>query len=128
MRRFATIALSALLLIGGSALTAPAADAATVHPDGLSCPSNDFCLYQYTNYGGDQFIITVRGFVCDFTNYNWNNKASSMINNTGTYVTLYQYVGCNPNGGQTYVAKPHSSDSSFANNNFDNKASGADLP
>ncbi len=31
-------------------------------------------------------------------------------------------------GGKTYVAKPHSTDSSFGNNDFDNTASGANIP
>lgn len=131
MRRFATLAASALLFTAGSAIFAPAANAAVTPNDDRNCPPSSFCLFQFNDYMG----LSVswpgpnnHGFDCDFSAWGFNNKASSMINNTGKSITLYQYVGCNPNGGDTYVAKPHSVDTHFSNNSFDNEASGIYIP
>ncbi|GAA3489649.1 MULTISPECIES: peptidase inhibitor family I36 protein [Streptomyces] len=107
--RFGTMAAAATLALG----VAPAANAA-------------FNLYQHDNYGGHYAVFN--GSDVELNNKYWagttqvmQNGASSMRNQTNSYVGLWDIGGsCT---GSSYTAKPNSSDSDFSNNNFDNKAS-----
>ncbi|CAL9354872.1 hypothetical protein SUDANB15_00537 [Streptomyces sp. enrichment culture] len=91
--------------------------------------AGSFWLFQHDNYGGSS-----KNFSGDdryLNNTNWNgtsnrvdNGASSMKNQTGSDVVLYETNGCS---GPTYFARPNSVDSDFSNNNFDNKASCVDF-
>lgn len=79
-------------------------------------------VYQDVNFGGARIILTATGYAyCDLGDFNFNNKASSMINNMSHKVILSQFVNCG--GGDTYPAQPESVDSTFENNNFNDKAS-----
>jgi hypothetical protein len=120
----AVVSVLALAVLGCVAVTG-SASASTIH----GCPVNSFCLYPQANFGGEFTEFPAGSYrQCHFNQFpnGLDNSASSMVNNTGRYVTLYRNDGC---GGDTYVAKPNSVDSTFSNNttvggNFDNKASG----
>lgn len=119
MKRAAAILFIGLLVSVG--LSSPAS------ADDSRCPTASFCLFQYVNFGGQRVVFNRTGYAyCDLGDFGFNNKASSMINNTGRRVVLHQYVGCN--GGLTYGAEPHSVDSTFVNNGFDDKASAVIIP
>ncbi len=114
MKRAAAVLVTGLLVTAGLAEPAMADDA--------RCPANAFCLYQDVNFGGARIILNQPGHAyCNLGDFNFNNKASSMINNMGREVILQQYVNCG--GGLDYSARPESVDSTFDNNNFNDKAS-----
>jgi peptidase inhibitor family I36 len=119
MKRLAVVLFAGVVMTLGLAAPASADDA--------RCPTAAFCLFQNVNFGGAKIILTATGHAyCDLGDFNFNNKASSMINNTSREIILAQFVGCN--GGLTYNALPHSVDSTFVNNNFDDRASVVIIP
>ena len=85
-----------------------------------------FVLYQHDDYKG--MHANFSGSDRELNNKYWagthqvmQNGASSMRNNTGSYVGMWDLgSACS---GKSYTAKPHSVDSDFSNNGFDNKAS-----
>ncbi|MER7371751.1 peptidase inhibitor family I36 protein [Streptomyces lanatus] len=88
-----------------------------------------FWLFQHDSYGGSSKNFS--GDDRDLSNTFWNgtsskvdNGASSMKNQTGRDVALYQNVGCS---GDNYFARANSVDADFSNNEFDNKASCVDF-
>ncbi|MFJ9468574.1 peptidase inhibitor family I36 protein [Streptomyces caniferus] len=109
------MSLSVMALIGFS----PAA-----HADNGACPKNSFCLFEHDNYLGGRAVFhkTTR----HLGNHKFDNgvtvgdNASSMINNMGVAVGLYQDGDCT---GKHYNARRESTDPDFSNNGFDNKAS-----
>ncbi|MGK5629366.1 peptidase inhibitor family I36 protein [Streptomyces sp. URMC 123] len=131
MRIRTRLALAAgAALLGGTAIAAPAAFADSGAPStGERAAQGSqvarIWLYQHDDYRGGQY-----GFARndgDLRDNTWtgassrvNNGASSMKNQTGRDVVLYDIVGY---GGRTYTARAHSSDRDFSNNGFDNKAS-----
>lgn len=119
MKRCAVVFFAGIMVVLGLAVPASADDS--------RCPSNSFCLFQDVNYGGQRVVFNRIGYAyCNLGDFGFNNKASSMINNTGRRVVLHQYVNCG--GGQTYGAAPNSVDSSLSNNNFNDKASAVIIP
>lgn len=117
------VAVGVLALCAGSALgmasTASAAES--------GAQVSYFVLYENDNYGGRHANFS--GSDIELNNKYWSgstsafvqNKASSMDNNTGSYVGLWDKgTACS---GASYTAKPNSHDSDFSNNNFDNMAS-----
>ena len=114
MVRFAVILFTGLLVVMGLAPSASADDS--------RCPANSFCLFQNVDYGGQREVFNLAGHAyCNLGDRGFNNRASSMINNMGREVILEQFVDCG--GGLTYSAAPHSVDSTFSNNNFNDRAS-----
>jgi hypothetical protein len=109
------LSLSIITLIGFS----PAAQA-----DNGACPANRFCLFQHDNFLGGRAVFnrTTRhlGDVKFDNGVTVGDNASSMINNKGVAVALYQNGNCT---GAHYNARKESTDRDFSNNNFDNKAS-----
>lgn len=91
-----------------------------------------------TLYGNDDMGGNHKGFASgnsdsDLGNNFWTgtshvmeDEASSMINNTGRDVGLFQKGGSSC-GGDVYVALRHTRDADFSNNNFDNKTSCVDF-
>jgi hypothetical protein len=85
-----------------------------------------FVLYQHDDYKG--MHANFSGTDKELNNKYWagthqvmQNGASSMRNNTGSYVGMWDRgSSCS---GKSYNAKPHSVDADFSNNEFDNKAS-----
>ncbi len=85
-----------------------------------------FVLYQSTNLNG--YHATFNSSDAELNNRYWDgqttlaqNGGSSMNNNTGSYVGMWDIGGsCT---GISYTAAPNSHDLTFSNNNFDNKAS-----
>lgn len=119
MKRAAAILFVGLLVSVGLASPASADDS--------RCPANSFCLFQNVDYGGIRVVFNRTGYAyCNLGDFGFNNKASSMINNTGRRVVLQQYVNCG--GGMTYGAEPHSVDSTFVNNDFNDRASVVIIP
>ncbi|GAA2101195.1 hypothetical protein GCM10009801_74250 [Streptomyces albiaxialis] len=86
----------------------------------FSCPSVSLCLFQYDNYGGSRLVIPERQKTPDLAARGFDNKASSMANQTGSEIILFQLANYS---GIQYTAKPVSYDKTFSNNNFDNRAS-----
>jgi peptidase inhibitor family I36 len=101
-------ALLAVLAIGlapsvGQATAAPATDAAAAPR--TNCPRGQLCVYKDTNFNGRQHFFTYS--FADYRKLNWwfpnshtnvlidgmDNDASSVHNNTGATVRLYQDVG-----------------------------------
>lgn len=132
----------AVLAAAISAATLSVAYAPPASADDSRCPPKSFCLFLNSNFGGEGAVFSAPGTGntppvpyardCDLRQDRYpsgrivDDSASSMINNTTHYVTLYRNLGC---GGDTYVAKPRSEDSTFSNNtvvngNFNDKASG----
>jgi hypothetical protein len=122
MKRAGVILSTAVLSAVGLVGLAPSASA-----DDSRCPANSFCLFQNTDFGGQRVVFNRTGYAyCNLSDYAFNNKASSMINNTGRRVILWQLSNCG--GGESYPAEPHSVDSTFSNNNFNDKASAVVIP
>ncbi|MFG3254293.1 peptidase inhibitor family I36 protein [Streptomyces sp. NPDC048172] len=86
----------------------------------FSCPSVSLCLFQYDNYGGSKLVIPENKKTPSLAARGFDNKASSMANQTGSEVILFQLANYS---GVSYTAKPVSYDKTFSNNNFDNRAS-----
>jgi hypothetical protein len=92
----------------------------------------------FTLYGNDEFGGDHKGFASGSSDHDLGNnfwtgtshimedEASSMINNTGSDVALFQNAGSTCSGS-TYVALRNSRDADFSNNDFDNKASCVDF-
>lgn len=88
--------------------------------------AGNFYFYQNTGFGG--YRATFTGSDVELNNKYWDgtsllaqNGASSMINQSSRAVGMWDIGGsCT---GVNYVAKALSSDTTFGNNGFDNKAS-----
>ncbi|MEV6291111.1 peptidase inhibitor family I36 protein [Streptomyces sp. NPDC004059] len=122
MKRKLGVALGALAMCAaGAIMTAPAASAA---PTGAQ--ASYFVLYEHDDYKGHHANFS--GTDRELNNKYWagthqvmQNGASSMRNDTGSFVGMWDNgSSCT---GKSYTAKPHSVDSDFSNNGFDNKAS-----
>lgn len=131
MYRKTASAFGVAALIAGGLFATPAA-AAFAAPSSHQASAGHvgqtaakFTLYRHDDFKGGHCSVTKTDK--DLRNNDWigaknscNNGASSMRNNTGHTVVLYDKKGCH---GRTYYAKPHSADSDLTNNGFDNKAS-----
>ncbi|WP_328769419.1 hypothetical protein [Streptomyces sp. NBC_00286] len=104
------------------------APAASAHDAGEH-PTWDFVLAQYSDWNGGWYDYSSHNNDPDFSNNYWDhatsngsidNSASSMHNWNCHPAKLFQFAGYS---GVTYTAAPGSSDSTFSNNGFDNKAS-----
>jgi Peptidase inhibitor family I36 len=120
MKRTIALTIGALSLsLMGLVAVGPTAQA-----DDGACPSNRFCLFEHDNYEGGRAVFS--GTTKHLGDHRFNNghtvgdNASSMINNTGHRVALYEHGDCH---GQQYNARAHSHDTDFSNNDFDNEAS-----
>lgn len=117
----ASVLIAVLTAMAAVVVVNPAADAAprTAVSDGV------FRLFQNDNYGGGYRDFT--GSLTEFSGRRWNNNqsmqnsASSMQNFSDSYVGMWD-IGTSCTGA-SYVAKPHSVDSTFGNNGFNDKAS-----
>ncbi|MFI8848850.1 peptidase inhibitor family I36 protein [Streptomyces sp. 891-h] len=116
---FGALSLGAVAVLGsGSTAQAQQSD---VELQRLHCTNWTFCLFEHDDYRGSSARIFLEHVPnLGSSDYRFDNKASSMSNNTGYKVTLYQYKNY---GGTRYVARKQSEDKDFTNNNFDNKAS-----
>ncbi|GAA2275996.1 hypothetical protein GCM10010145_38760 [Streptomyces ruber] len=123
MKRKLGVAMGIAVLCAGGAIgmTGPASAAET------GAQAAYFVLYENDNYGGRHANFS--GSDVELNNKYWSgstsafaqNGGSSMINNTGSYVGLWDKgTSCT---GASYNAKPNTKDSDFSNNDFDNKAS-----
>jgi hypothetical protein len=111
--------LSAAVAVGaaGTVLVGVAPAAQAVQGQS-SCPGEVLCLYQYKNYGGQMLKVASNSRLTSLGS--WDNKPSSMVNNSG--YTIYLYSDKNYKGS-SYTAKHDSVDTTFSNNHFDNTAS-----
>ncbi|NUW44391.1 peptidase inhibitor family I36 protein [Nonomuraea rhodomycinica] len=120
MKRRTTLVITAMLIgatsLIGSNATAQASSTA------FDCPS--FCLYEHDDFNmfrdGRHVLLWPHG-PCYNVNSSMDNRASSMINDSGRHVRLYDRKNCAGPAG--YTAKPHSADKDLTNNGFDNKPS-----
>ncbi|MBO8193456.1 peptidase inhibitor family I36 protein [Streptomyces oryzae] len=83
------------------------------------CPGEQLCLYQYKNYDGSVSRHARNAKVKNLSSYNFNNRTSSIKNNTYRNFRLYSGASFS---GASYTSRHDSSDSTLGNNNFDNKA------
>ncbi|MER6218978.1 peptidase inhibitor family I36 protein [Streptomyces sp. 900105755] len=117
------VAVGVLALAAGGAL-GMAANASAAES---GVQATYFVLYEDDNYGGRHANFS--GSDIELNNKYWagdtsafaQNGGSSMENNTGSYVGLWD-IGTSCTGA-SYTAKPNSKDADFSNNGFDNKAS-----
>ena len=111
--------LSAAVALGAAGtVLVGVAPAAQAQLGRASCPGEVLCLYQYKNYGGQMKEFAGNAHYTSLGS--WDNKPSSMVNNSG--YTIYLYADTNYKG-KTYTAKHDSVDTTFSNNSFDNTAS-----
>jgi hypothetical protein len=120
----ATIGVTMLVATPSHAVSGP-----TLNPDTASAALYNFTLYKNSDfsgcYSGANDVLwsgSLQGqsygvLSCDTS---VNNSASSMENNYSQYVYLYDATNCT---GARYIAAPNSEDSTFSNNNFNDKAS-----
>lgn len=80
-----------------------------------------FCLYEHDKFKGAEVEFMFEAYTCYGSVGSLNNKASSMINNSGARVQFYDATNCA--GAYGYAAAPRSSDGDLTNNGFDNKTS-----
>lgn len=124
---FKAAALTSLALASRLAI-APAQAQASPAASAKTCPTGAFCLYENINYGGGTAIFT--GDDKDLTNNRFDNghpvndRASSMINNTQSFVELYKDIKF---GTRVYTAQPNSVDSTFVNNGCHDMVSSIDI-
>jgi hypothetical protein len=110
-RYLVTLGLTSALVLGGMTTLAPAAQA-----DNSRCPAKRICLFQHDDFGGwrEVFRSSDRDLRNDYAGGSpVNNEASSMINNTGRRIALWEDHGC---GGQVYVARKESEDTDLHDN------------
>lgn len=93
-KRLLAVLTAFAFLIGVSAVTATPAQAAGV------CPSGYACFYEHTGYNGSSALYSSAfyGQCVNLTGF-WHDRISSMKNNIGYGVTVYQHSGCGVNGG-----------------------------
>lgn len=122
MRRTIAVIVSVLASAAALVVVSPVAQA-----DNTRCPANRFCLFEHDDFGGGRADFS--GADTDLTDNFWSggsggrvhNGASSMINNTGRFVTVRSDAAtCR---GDDYSADPESEDANLTNNDFDNEAS-----
>lgn len=120
---------SVFLLVGFlSSIMSIVALSPAAHADDSRCPANRFCLYLNIDYGGGRAVFSGTDRNLGDNRYDSGsivaNSASSMINNTGHTVVLYDIAASGSNGcaSQIYSAQPHSVDSTFVNNSANDKA------
>jgi hypothetical protein len=125
-RCLVTLGAASALVVGGMTGFAPAAQA-----DTSGCPANRFCLFEHDDFEGGREVF--KRTDVDLRNNYWNgttntvsDNASSMINNTGHKVTLWDGHGCG--GYNNYVAKAESDDTDFTNNGNDNRITCVEFP
>ncbi|MFE5730640.1 hypothetical protein ACFQ7A_06975 [Streptomyces sp. NPDC056528] len=125
--RKALVSMSAAALLLGVLTATPAAAATQEAEDVYFCGGtyDRFYLYENESMSGGCRYFT--GSDWDFAGDNWygttvrmNNSASSMRNRSSSSIRLWEVLGYY---GNDYTAQPNSSDSSFANNGFNDTAS-----
>ncbi|GIJ47396.1 hypothetical protein Val02_42820 [Virgisporangium aliadipatigenens] len=110
-RRVAASAAAAALAFTGLELTA-AAPASAADPS--SCPANAVCMYEHADYEGVAvYSVLDDGFpsgVCAAINSDFNDRISSIVNNTPRNLIWYVDADCQgasftlaPNGRISYV-------------------------
>lgn len=116
------LTLSAVAVLGSGATAQAQPRAGDVGATRLECSGLTFCLYEHDDYSGSRIRLSYNENVSNLASadYKFDNKASSMSNNTAVSVTLHQLKGY---AGTRYTARKQSQDSDFTNNGFDNKAS-----
>ncbi len=117
-----SLPLVALVSLAAMLVVSPSAAAAT--SNGVAITGR-FDLFQNNGFSGG-----MRSFTSNLTEFNgqkWNNgqsmqnSASSMENHSDSFVGMWDNgTACT---GANYIAQPFSVDSTFGNNNFDNRAS-----
>ncbi|MCT9104193.1 peptidase inhibitor family I36 protein [Streptomyces mirabilis] len=123
MMRKLGVTVGALAMCAGGVLGM----ASTASAAGTGAQVTYFVLYEDDSFGGRHANFS--GSDIELNNKYWSgstsafaqNGGSSMINNTSSYVGLWD-VGTSCSGA-SYTAKPNSQDADFSNNSFDNKAS-----
>ena len=78
------------------------------------CPANVFCLWDNADFRGKRVEFTVD--VSNLETYDFNDAATSMINNTGRVVNLYSDIDYSR---LCYQASPNSEDRTLANDGCD---------
>ncbi|MEU0404292.1 hypothetical protein ABZ318_29520 [Streptomyces sp. NPDC006197] len=125
--RKALLSVSAATLLFGALTAAPAAAAEQNEEAVNFCGGtyDRFYLYEHESMGGGCRYFT--GSDSDFDGDNWyqstvrmNNNATSMRNRSSSTIRLWEVRGYY---GNDYTAQPNSSDSTFANNGFNDTAS-----
>lgn len=116
------LSVGAVAVLGSGATAQAQPREGDVGATGLACSGLTFCLYEHDDYSGDRIRLSYNENVSNLASadYKFDNKASSMSNNTSVQVTLHQLKGYS---GTRYTARKLSQDSDFSNNGFDNKAS-----
>jgi hypothetical protein len=88
-------ALTATLLAG-----APSASASTYDP-ASRCPAGKFCVFQSPDYGGQMATFSTSQPTLGW----WDNRISSLVNNTGLYISLLGGTNYDPGTtGSLYVS------------------------
>ena len=85
------VAAAVPLVTGLGLVTASPASAA------LDCPAGEACVYSDGGYNGEGALAKVRDLPsggCFNVGAQWNDRVSSMINNTGRYWKVYTNVNC----------------------------------
>ncbi|HWL85194.1 MAG TPA: serine/threonine-protein kinase, partial [Polyangiaceae bacterium] len=83
-------------------------------PAANGCPANVFCLWDNIGFKGKRVEFTVD--VSDLRSYDFNDAASSMINNTERVVNMYSDINYSK---LCYQASPHSVDKTLVNDHCD---------
>ncbi|RZB17835.1 hypothetical protein StrepF001_18675 [Streptomyces sp. F001] len=131
MRKIARRLITATAVGATIFVTTPshASTGPSLSPDSASAYLFNFHLYLNSNFSGcysgsdatlesGSLAGQVYGVLsCDRT---VNNSASSMQNDYAQNIYLYDATNCT---GAMYVARPHSEDSTFSNNEFNDRAS-----
>ena len=98
MRRLTILVavLAAATLAGGLASTA---SARTLDQARYLCPNGQICLFEHNDYNGEW--VAFRGYIRYLDQYNFEDRASSYVNDSGIAYCLYE-TG-NFNGVRYYV-------------------------
>ncbi|SRR6266545_2065941 len=119
------IALTSLALLSAVATVTLSP---TAQADNSRCPANRFCLFEHIDFGGGRAVFSGDDSNLSDNHYDnnhvVNNTSSSMINNTGRIVVLYD--GFNQSSS-IYGAAKESEDKTFVNNNANDRASSLDF-
>jgi Peptidase inhibitor family I36 len=106
-RRVATSAAAVALAFTGLELTAAAPAAAAADPS--SCPANAVCMYEHANFEGTAvYSVLGDGFpsgVCAVINTDFDNRISSIVNNTPRNLVWYVDANCQ---GNSFITTPFS--------------------
>ncbi|MFF5072217.1 peptidase inhibitor family I36 protein [Micromonospora olivasterospora] len=114
--------LATALTVGLAGLLAPLVSPSPASAAWSSCPASEFCIFDNINFGGAYLrpALNTPSQWGNFTNANFNDRASSAVNKSGYRWCLYEHAY---KGGKRLVFPPNTQISDFRRYGWNDRAS-----